>query len=190
MTETVGTKFCKGCATRLPATDDVFSRYPSGGFRVKCRQCRAREERRRVGRDPQKRTASTKAWRRANPERLAAMQKKAKLKARHGITQQEYELIYLDQGGVCAICASSDGGGAWGVLVVDHCHRSGHVRSLLCHNCNTALGLMGDDAKRLRAAADYLDKNNGEESSGDGSNAVVKLASVKQELRQGIIVHA
>lgn len=41
---------------------------------------------------------------------------------------------------------------------VDHDHRTGEIRGVLCMRCNTALGYMLDDANRLRRAADYLDQ--------------------------------
>jgi len=42
-------------------------------------------------------------------------------------------------------------------LAVDHCHDSGAVRGVLCSGCNTALGMVKDDPRRLRALADYLE---------------------------------
>lgn len=42
-------------------------------------------------------------------------------------------------------------------LVVDHCHASGTVRRLLCHNCNRGLGLFKDKPGLLRRAADYIE---------------------------------
>lgn len=41
-------------------------------------------------------------------------------------------------------------------LVVDHDHVTGKVRALLCGNCNTALGLLGDDVARIQRAAEYV----------------------------------
>lgn len=41
-------------------------------------------------------------------------------------------------------------------LVVDHDHETGKVRALLCGNCNTALGLLGDDVARIERAATYV----------------------------------
>lgn len=41
-------------------------------------------------------------------------------------------------------------------LVVDHCHSSGKVRGLLCHNCNRALGLFQDSMSSLTRAIEYL----------------------------------
>jgi hypothetical protein len=55
------------------------------------------------------------------------------------------------QQGCCAIC-----GDAPEKLVIDHCHRKGSVRKLLCGGCNTGLGMFQDDPERLSKAIQYL----------------------------------
>jgi hypothetical protein len=80
---------------------------------------------------------------------------------RHGITNRQYLDLLEAQGGTCALCHGDAKG--FGVsrrfgLVVDHCHDTGQVRGLLCADCNTALGRFGDNANRLRAAADYIER--------------------------------
>lgn len=83
----------------------------------------------------------------------------AYLKRTYGITYDDYQRMLEDQGYVCAIC------GEEGFvmksthklkLVVDHCHTTGRVRGLLCHNCNRALGLLKDAPERLLKAVEYL----------------------------------
>ena len=44
-------------------------------------------------------------------------------------------------------------------LSVDHCHKTGKVRGLLCHSCNTALGLLKDNTDVMRLAINYLETN-------------------------------
>ena len=55
--------------------------------------------------------------------------------------------------GRCEICCFVPERG----LVMDHNHETGDFRGVLCHNCNSALGLFGDNPDVLRKAADYLD---------------------------------
>jgi len=85
------------------------------------------------------------------------------LKKNYGVTVEQYERMSEQQNGVCAICSKPEtrvAHGGFGVrpLSVDHCHDSLKVRGLLCSHCNTALGLMNDDAELLRKAAAYLEK--------------------------------
>lgn len=45
-----------------------------------------------------------------------------------------------------------------GVLVVDHDHKTGKVRGLLCHNCNRALGLLKDNKEIIQNCLSYLER--------------------------------
>lgn len=70
-------------------------------------------------------------------------------------TVAELAAMYADQNGRCAICEEPpDKRG----LVIDHNHTTGEVRGFLCHRCNSALGLLGDDPKRVQSAVRYLDE--------------------------------
>jgi hypothetical protein len=71
---------------------------------------------------------------------------------RYGISVLEYELRLALQGGVCAICKEKPK--RW--LFVDHCHRTGKVRGLLCGNCNSGLGFYQDNPRLTLAATTYL----------------------------------
>lgn len=65
------------------------------------------------------------------------------------------KLFMVQQEGCCAICKISLAT-AVRSLVLDHCHKTGRPRGLLCHHCNCGIGFMQDDARLLLAAVDYL----------------------------------
>jgi hypothetical protein len=89
----------------------------------------------------------------------AEPRRNARLKHRYGITAAEYDRMFAEQHGVCAICgkpADATQPKHWGrKLAVDHCHDTGKVRGLLCFSCNTGVGLLGTEQLAL-AAAGYL----------------------------------
>jgi len=71
-----------------------------------------------------------------------------------------------EQGGLCAICGKpASGKGHCSRLHVDHDHKTGAVRGMLCHRCNAGLGQFGDDSLVLEAALAYLKKHAKETSS-------------------------
>lgn len=72
---------------------------------------------------------------------------------RYGLTKGSFEQLLIEQGGVCAICKRPQRSKR---LAVDHCHKTGRVRGLLCDACNHGIGMLGDSADRCRAAANYL----------------------------------
>lgn len=81
------------------------------------------------------------------------------LRRTYGVTLDWYNEQLKAQGSSCAICGSEGflmKSGHSMKLVVDHCHESGEVRGLLCHNCNRALGLLKDDIQSLSNALMYL----------------------------------
>jgi hypothetical protein len=71
----------------------------------------------------------------------------------YGISVEDYDEMLESQGGGCYICGIGPVGRA---LDIDHDHRTGKVRGLLCSNHNRALGLLGDDPDLLLAAHTYL----------------------------------
>lgn len=84
----------------------------------------------------------------------------------YGLSRDEYETMLTEQRGVCVICNRPNLNGR--SLGVDHDHLTGAVRDLLCSPCNTALGQMQDNPDRLRAAAAYLERHNGQDASAVG----------------------
>ena len=69
------------------------------------------------------------------------------------MTHERYEELRTVQGGACALCGKKEGNGR---LQVDHDHKSGRVRGLLCPSCNRALGAFGESQALIQRAIDYL----------------------------------
>jgi len=78
-----------------------------------------------------------------------------RLKSNFGITKEDYETLFEAQHGVCASCGKSEPNGRR--LAVDHDHDTDKIRGLLCTNCNTGIGLLGDTLDGLRKAEKYLE---------------------------------
>jgi hypothetical protein len=78
--------------------------------------------------------------------------RKCYLPRAYGISVQEYDKLVKNQDGKCCICGEIPK--RW--LVVDHCHKTGVIRGLLCDDCNMALGRFKDDPVLLTKALEYL----------------------------------
>ena len=88
------------------------------------------------------------------------------LKAKYGISLDDYAIMLENQDGRCAICGTEDPGNST-YFHVDHDHdccpsryTCGQcIRGLLCHGCNNGIGRFMDNAQALRAAAAYITRN-------------------------------
>ena len=76
------------------------------------------------------------------------------------ITIEEYNILLKKQKGKCAIC-KIDKDPIGRKFAVDHQHKSGKIRGLLCGNCNRGIGLLQDDPKIILQAFKYVEKNYG-----------------------------
>lgn len=112
-----------------------------------CMTCRRDASRRRTVEQPVAVHAAIKRWSLANKDR----RRDTALRRLYGISLTEYSTRVTSQNGLCLICEVKS------ALVVDHCHRSGKIRGLLCGTCNRAMGLFQDDPAKLRSAVSYLE---------------------------------
>ena len=78
---------------------------------------------------------------------------------RYGLTVEEFRAMLARQADLCAICGGPWRGWNGQNPHIDHCHKTGKVRGLLCASCNSAIGRFGDDPALLRRAADYLESS-------------------------------
>ena len=106
-------------------------------------------------------TIRQRRWRDRHPQmvkdqqaRVKATKSKKKRLARYGLSEDSYKLLFASQCGRCVICMTQDPGArGW---QIDHCHKTGKVRGILCVKCNAALGMASDNVDRLRSMIEYL----------------------------------
>lgn len=79
-------------------------------------------------------------------------------KKRYGLLEEDIARRVEEQGGRCAICNARFEVGKKASFHIDHDHKTGAVRGLLCATCNLALGMLGDDVERVELAIAYLQR--------------------------------
>ena len=92
-------------------------------------------------------------WYHKNRERGLRWRKNGNLKRTYGISLEGYEALLESQGHVCKICGIEKNGKH---LAVDHDHKTGKIRGILCENCNRGLGMFKDSPELLQNAIQYL----------------------------------
>ena len=123
-----GVKFCCKCDMEKPISEFYKSSSARSGYRVYCT---------------------------LHDDRTPTKIRKQNLRSKYNLTPEEYQSMVVAQFGLCAICGNSPKNGK--ALYVDHCHKSGLVRALLCASCNSFLGKMHDDREKLLKFANYLE---------------------------------
>lgn len=104
-----------------------------------------------------------KKWSSTNPQKAYESMRGRNLKARFGISLDDYKKMLEKQEGKCAICGVTENNTIgerkdWS-FAVDHDHETGKIRGLLCNNCNRGLGLLKDNIELLRKAASYVEEH-------------------------------
>jgi hypothetical protein len=108
-------------------------------------------------------------WRSKNKEKILGYAKKYREKnkakyhnyhlvKKYGLTSADRDALLQSQNNGCAVCGSISPRNKYG-WQVDHCHRTGKVRGVLCHGCNLALGGARESKTILEQLIKYLEKH-------------------------------
>ena len=134
-------KRCGGCKVEMDVALFYKRVASADGLQSSCKTC-------------------VKAYGAENVEQIRT----TRLKRTYNLTPDQWEEMYEEQGGVCAICELEEtvkcasGSGKIATLVVDHDHDTGFTRALLCNRCNTATGQLRDNAATAHAVGEYITK--------------------------------
>lgn len=166
-------KRCSKCKEEKTRDCFVKDKNRKDGLYPQCKACRKKfdqdnKEKITVRRkiydekpENKKRQSNYNKKRREKPENIKR-EKDSHLKNNYGITIQEFEAFEKQQDERCRICKKHKSEAGRKGLHVDHNHKTGKVRGLLCTSCNQGLGRFKDNAVFLRNAADYIDEHDDE----------------------------
>lgn len=135
--KTYGNKLCSNCKKVLPVSDFTKRLRNKDGLRSRCKYCDRKDE---------------NSYRKKNPE----VERKRKLKSKYNITLEEYNNMIISQNGECYICKKQK------ILSVDHNHKTGRIRKLLCQKCNAGIGMFDENIDILKNVILYIQEHNNE----------------------------
>lgn len=140
-------KYCSSCKQYKPVEEFYKNKRTADGLNNYCKSCKKRCDHN---------------WYASHP-RTDEQKKENGLRAHYKIGSSEYDKMLGAQGGMCAICKQPETvidkrTKKVRRLEVDHCHRTGKIRGLLCRKCNTALGILERHGKEgLQSLLRYLE---------------------------------
>lgn len=141
-------KTCHTC--KEPKGLDKFYKDKSkkDGYTYQCKLCRVNCVVNRRREKPE----VYKQWKINNPDKV----RNSNYKYYFNISLDDYNEMFKTQDGKCKICGTVKAEGNSEHLKVDHCHKTGKIRGLLCNSCNLGLGNFKDDIKTLESAIKHL----------------------------------
>ena len=145
-TEEPKTRQCFRCKNQFP--EDSFYKGSYGRKFSWCKKCT---------------DLNNVEWASKNKERIAKKCSRWHYNKFYKLTPEDVANIHSALGGVCEICKTKTTLGGRvkkGSSVIDHNHKTGKARGMICAQCNHGLGLFKDSPKALRAAAEYLEMTN------------------------------
>lgn len=156
---------CKNCEIKYcPNHIEKIKARKKSGICQKCYQSQYQKK------NKKKLNKNQKIWRSNNPEKYFKYKENRKnkikndpetrlksrstdLKTKYGISQEDYTLIAKFQDNKCYLCLGSPNRKH---LSIDHCHKTGKIRGLLCERCNMVTGTFDKNPKFLERLKQYM----------------------------------
>ena len=130
-------KICSACGVSKSLGMYHIDRTKKDGLHPQCSTCHSVKKKAKRLNNEEFRLQDierSRRWRLANPEKAKEIMRWANIKYKYNMTREDFEIMSNLQNNNCAICGEEV------KLHVDHCHKTGKIRGLLCRNCNTSLG--------------------------------------------------
>ena len=145
-------KICTICG-KEKSNEEFYWNKTKSRFCSECKECTKKRSKKYREEHPEKIKQMRQNYKERRKDIRYETDRKAHLKRKYKITEEDYKKMYEQQKGCCAICQKQI---EFRKLCVDHSHKSNKVRGLLCTSCNLALGSFKDDILLLENAINYL----------------------------------
>lgn len=142
------TKPCSRCKEEKSFSDYYKNKRKKDGLDIYCKTCRKKQARENRERD----NIPKRRWYNKNKDKVSWRHREH----RYGITKKDFNLLLEKQSGCCAICKKPQNDLHYDYLYIDHSHKTGKVRGLLCASCNARLGWFENHSYWI---AEYLKGN-------------------------------
>ena len=159
------TKTCSKCGEEKPLDEYHKNKGRKDGYQYECKKCATERSKEYYSENKEKLLEQRKEYYSENKDKILEYKKEyysenkdrkkcLYLQRTYGITLDEYNQMFTDQNGCCAVCGKHEKEHTK-ALSVDHDHETGEVRELLCHACNTSFGLLQEDPEIILSLLAY-----------------------------------
>lgn len=152
-------KICNTCKVSKPLSEYHKDRKAADGYSYRCKSCAKEASKKWKLENPERYKESMKACWEKNRAAYYNTHNDRQLMVKYKLTREEYNKMLAETNGSCPICSREFGIEPYTKPVVDHCHRGGHTRGIICRQCNIGLGAFRDDTESMKKAIQYLEND-------------------------------
>lgn len=134
-------KKCSFCNTEKELSEYHKNSRAKDGLQSSCKDCRK---------------GINQKWKDNNRESYQRVKRKAHVKAKYGVSLEWIDEQLEQQDNKCTLCDTQLHKGK--NIAIDHCHKTGIVRGIICRPCNSAMGMFNDNPALIERAIEYLKK--------------------------------
>ena len=151
-------KQCTKCKKRKDASYFYKDRRKKDSLHPWCKLCCQLRQKKYRGLPKNRNKIKLSKQRYRKTEGGKQVDRKSRIKRAYNITLEQYDQMFEQQNGLCAVCGCPEVGQR---LSIDHNHKTGQIRKLLCSKCNLIIGLANEDKNYLLKVAFYLGQTDG-----------------------------
>lgn len=151
-------KKCTKCGDQKPLSEFHKNKNAKDNLVPHCKACAKMLAAKWYKNNSERVIARTRAWNENNKDKVRKAARNYHVKTKYGITFEKEQQLKIAQNNKCAIC--QDELGIKHRSHIDHSHKTGEIRGVLCHLCNVLLGQARDSIDILKSAQKYLQKHN------------------------------